>query len=200
MDFTKEIKGHTLEYFDDIHVYLVDGMRIPSVTGIMKCKFGHKYDFVNPQLLERSARAGTAVHEAIENYCKYGEVEDLIELRNFRFLEEKFNFKPIDNEVPVVLFEGDEPICTGRLDLVIDINNELGLADIKHVSTIDKNYLAYQLNMYRLAYQQCYGLEIKHLHGIQLKDNKRKFIDIPINENLVTEIIEEWRKQNEQHK
>ena len=26
MDFTKEIRGHTLEYFEDEHLYLVDGL------------------------------------------------------------------------------------------------------------------------------------------------------------------------------
>ena len=31
-DFTKDIKGYTLEYFDDDHVYLVDGVIVPSIS------------------------------------------------------------------------------------------------------------------------------------------------------------------------
>ena len=40
MDITKEIAGHTLEYIDDSHTYLVDGVIVPSITQILKLKFG----------------------------------------------------------------------------------------------------------------------------------------------------------------
>ena len=36
-----EIAGHTLEYFDDTHEYLVDGLLVPSITQILKYKFGN---------------------------------------------------------------------------------------------------------------------------------------------------------------
>ena len=40
---TWKIKGHTLEYIDEIHQYLVDGKCVPSITQILKIKFFKKY-------------------------------------------------------------------------------------------------------------------------------------------------------------
>ena len=43
-DFTVKIREFTLEYFDDEHLYLVDGLIVPSITQILKIKFGGKYE------------------------------------------------------------------------------------------------------------------------------------------------------------
>lgn len=182
---TWEIKGFTLEFFEDTHTYLCDGIIIPSITQILKTKFGNKYDFVKKSKLDEAAEKGTVVHEAIEKYCKTGEESDLIELKNFKFLQKHYGFDVVDSEVPVILFQDEEPIAAGRLDMVIKIEDKIGGADIKRTSTLDKNYLAYQLNMYRIAYRQCYGIEWEFLRGIHLRENVRKFVEIPVNEELV---------------
>lgn len=198
MDYTREIKGHTLEYFEDEHLYLVDGLIVPSITQILSAKFGKKYDHVDKGTLRRAADAGTRVHGAIERYCKTGEEdEDLIELKNFKFLQRQYGFKVWDNEVPVILFKDDEPIAAGRLDMVIQIGDQFGGADIKRTSVLDKEYLAYQLNLYRIAFCQCYGMDWEFLRGIHLREDVRKFVTIPINEQMAWELIDEWRGTNE---
>ena len=45
------ICGHILEYIDSTHTYLVDGVIVPSITQIMKLKFGNKYDGVDKDVL-----------------------------------------------------------------------------------------------------------------------------------------------------
>ena len=194
MDFSETIRGHTLEYIDDIHTYLVDGVIVPSVTQILKIKFSNKYNGVNRAILNRASEKGTEVHEAIENYCKHGTESDLVEVRNFKFLQKQYGFEVLDNEVPVILFKDDEPIAAGRLDLVLEIDGRIGGGDIKRTSTLDKNYLAYQLNLYRIAYMQCYDVEWQFLKGVHLRENVRKFIDIPINEQLAWDLVEEYLK------
>ena len=194
MDTTNIIAGHTLEYIDDIHTYLVDGVIVPSVTQILKLKFGSKYDNVSRQTLQRAAEKGTEVHEAIENYCKHGTESDLVEVRNFKFLQKQYQFKVLDNEVPVILFKDDEPIAAGRLDLVLKMDGRIGGGDIKRTSTLDKEYLAYQLNLYRIAYLQCYDVAWEFLKGVHLRENVRKFIGIPINEQLAWDLVEEYLK------
>lgn len=191
-DFTQEIGDYTLEYFDDDHVYLVDGVIVPSITQILKLKFGKKYDGVDKAVLRRASQAGTEVHEAIENYCKHGEVKDLQELKNFLFLQKQYKFEVIENETPVILFVNDQPFSAGRLDMVLEMNGELGGADIKRTSTLDKEYLAYQLNLYRIAYWQSYGEEWKFLRGIHLKDDIRKFVKIPINPDVAYQLINDY--------
>ena len=167
-------------------------MILPSITQILKIKFGHKYDDVPKEVLSRAADKGTAVHKAIEDYCKLGLDSDLLELRNFKFLQKQYKFEVLDNEVPVVLFKDDIPVACGRLDLVLKIGNDVGLGDIKRTSVLDKEYLAYQLNLYRIAYQQCYDKEITFLKGVHLRKDIRKFVDIPINEKLAQKLVEEY--------
>ena len=184
------IAGGTLEYFNDTHTYVYEGEILPSITQIMQIKFGNKYQGIDKRTLEKAAMKGTAVHEAIENYEKHNiEDKECIELRNYKFLKRKYNFECLDNEVPVVLFLDGVPVGAGRLDLVIKENEKIGLGDIKRTSTLDKEYLAYQLNLYRIAYQQCYGVEIKHLKALHLRENTRKYINIPINENEAIKLV-----------
>ena len=189
---TWEIKGHVLEYFDDTHTYLVDGIIVPSITQILKIKFKNKYSGVDEKVLNRASEKGTQVHEAIEKLCKTGEVEDLKEVKNFLFLQKQYKFNTIDNEVPIILFRDNTPVGAGRLDLVLEENQELGLGDIKRTSVLDKEYLGYQLNLYRIGYQQCYDKDITFLKGLHLREDVRKYINIPINEELAQKLVDEY--------
>lgn len=194
---TWEIANHTLEYFDDTHEYLVDGILVPSITQILKIKFGNKYDGISTKILNRAAEKGIEVHEAIEQFCKTGKASDLKEVRNFKFLSNKYNFKVLDNEIPIILFKDNVPVAAGRLDLVLELDNKIGGADIKRTATLDKEYLAYQLNLYRIGYKQCYGVEWQFLKGIHLRGDVRKFLNIPINENIAWELVENFMKMEE---
>lgn len=188
-DYTCDLAGHTLEYIDDGHTYLVDGLIVPSITEIVKYKVSGKYDGVSSATLTRAAEAGTAVHEAIERYCKYGEESDLPEVRNFAFLRDQYGFTVLANEVPVILSMNEVPVAAGRLDMVLEMNGQVGGADIKRTSSLDRAYLAYQLNLYRIAYAQCYGVEWEFLRGIHLREDVRKFVQIPINEQAAREAL-----------
>lgn len=185
------IKGYDLEFIEDTHTYLVNGVIVSSITQILKHKFGGKYKYVNSKLLKKTADLGTKVHKTIEDYCRYGKEDDSRELRNFKFLQKHYKFNVVDNEVMVILFKDDKPISAGRLDLVLEIDGKIGGGDIKRTSTLDKEYLAYQLNLYRIAYRQCYNIEWEFLKGIQLKENKRRFVDIPIDEHSAWDLVNE---------
>lgn len=194
---TVEIKGGVLEYIDETHTYLYDGIILPSITQLLKAKFGSKYNNIPKQTLERAAMQGTAVHQAIEDYEQQNIETDLPELYGYKSLKEEYQFECVGNEVPVVLFKDGEAVACGRLDLVLREGDEIGLGDIKRTYSLDKNYLAYQLNLYRIAYQQCYGQEISFLRGLHLREEKRKYVSLPINENLVSEILEQYETENE---
>lgn len=189
---TWQINGYTLEYIDESHIYICDGVIIPSITQLLRKKFGGKYAKVPKDVLKRAADKGTALHRAIEDYCQTGEEADLKEVRNFKFLQKKYDFTVIGNEIPVILeWEPKKPICAGRLDLVLFMGGEVGIADIKRTSTLDKMYLGYQLNLYRLAYLHSYGTDVQFLKGVHLRDDVRKFVDIPINETVIKEFLKE---------
>ena len=69
---TWEIKGEQLEFIEDGHIYLYGGIILPSITTILKAKFGGKYTNVSRDVLQRASELGTQVHEAIEDYEKRG--------------------------------------------------------------------------------------------------------------------------------
>ena len=189
-----EIGGHSLEFLNDEHQYLCDGVCVPSITQILKTRFGKKYEGIDTDTLKRASEKGTELHQAIEDYCKTGKETDLIELRNFKFLQNQYGFNVIENEVPVILSIDSVPICAGRLDMVLMLNDQVGIADIKRTSALDKNYLAYQLNLYRIAYRQTYGIEADFLRAIHLREDVRKFVNIPINEPLAMDLVYEYMR------
>ena len=191
MDYTVEIKGHTLEYFDDGHLYLVDGCIVPSITQLLKAKFPDMYKGVPEGMLNRASEEGTRLHDAIERLCTEGESEEMKEVENFLFLKKKYNFEVLENEVPVILFDGDKPIAAGRLDLVLKMGDKLVGADIKRTAKLNKEYVGLQLNLYRIAYRQCYGKEWKELRAVHLREDTRKFVKIPINEEYAREVIKD---------
>lgn len=194
---TVTIKGGVLEYIDETHTYLYDGVVLPSITQLLKVKFGNKYNGIPKETLERASVQGTTVHKAIEDYEQSGAESDLPELRNYKFLKKAYNFECVANEIPVVLFQDGEAVACGRLDLVLTEDDKIGLGDIKRTSTLDKNYLAYQLNLYRIAYQQCYDTPVDFLRGLHLREDTRKYVNLPINENLAYEILNQYYKENE---
>lgn len=61
-----EIKGGVLEYIDETHTYIYEGVVLPSITQILKTKFGGKYDGIPKATLERASVQGSEVHKAIE--------------------------------------------------------------------------------------------------------------------------------------
>jgi hypothetical protein len=188
-----EINGNILEYDDTTHTYLVNGVIVPSVTQVMQVKFGNKYEGIRSEVLNRAAERGTTIHKAIENYCK-GMDDGSKEVHNFNFLMNYYKIKPVKNEVPIILMVDNQPVIAGRLDLVLQENDTLSLADIKTTSQLDKEYLAYQLNLYRLGYMQSYGERIDKLYGLHLRGDKRKLVELPINEDIALELLEKYER------
>lgn len=192
---TFNIKGGTLEYFDDTHTYLYDGLMLPSVTQILGVKYRNDYASVPPAVLNNAARRGTAVHKAIENYNNSGYDDGSEAVRNFKFLQKQYGFDVLDSELPLVLFKDDMPIACGRLDMTMMIDGHTGIADIKTVSALNKEKIAYQLNLYRIGLMQSYGVDAQFLKIIHLRDGIRKVIDSPVNEGMAWELIDKFLEE-----
>ena len=199
---TWKIGANTLEYDDDTHTYIVDGVIVPSVTQILAASFGNKYENVNKEVLSRAAARGTAIHKAIEEYCTIGRDDGSKEVHNFNFIKERYGFTVLENETPIIIIKDDTPIAAGRLDLVLGVTmkgkafylKETAIADIKTTSVLDKEYLAYQLNLYRIGYMQSYGRNVSELYGVHLREDKRKLVNIPVNEGIAWDIIDQYER------
>ena len=194
---TFSIKGGTLEFFPETHTYLYDGLMLQSVTQILGVKYKNDYASVPPAVLNNAAQRGTAVHKAIENYNNSGYDDGSEAVRNFKFLQKQYGFEVLDSELPIVIFKDDMPIACGRLDMTMLMDGETGIADIKTVSVLNKDKIAYQLNLYRIGLMQSYGVDAKFLKIIHLRDGVRKFIDCPVSEGMTWELIDKYLEESE---
>lgn len=191
---TFEINDHTVEFFPDTHTYIVDGIITPCVSNILAYKF-NDYAHIPKGFLQRSSEKGIELHQAIEDYERYGEPSDLTEFRNYIYLKNQYGFKNIANELPVLFTEGDRAVFVGTLDQVIEIDGKCGINDFKRVTAPNKKKITYQLNFYRMAYEQTYGRKIEFLSFTHLKEDVMRFHYLPINEEMAVDLLNEFLEE-----
>lgn len=165
-----------LAFDEGPHIYRLDGKPVPSVTKIMEPMTRAEYRNIPESVLDRAADRGTAVHNGIELWLKYG-LEDIPQ--EFRGYMDAFaawwdETQPeyVDSEVR--LYHKDFHYV-GTADLLLWIGEKLWLVDIKTTSRIISKSCAVQLEAYKQALSSM-GLEIQAKGIIQLKkDGKYKF-------------------------
>ena len=144
--------GVEIEFIEQTHQYLVDGMLVPSVSDLIKFIFPNKYSSIPPHILKAKAEFGTHVHDAIEKYEKCEDVELTLEeeicFSEYLALKEQFDIDPIEQET-LVHFE--DRYC-GRLDMIANVSGVRSLIDIKTTAKLDKESLSWQLSFYNMAY------------------------------------------------
>lgn len=193
---TWDINGRTLEFDEESHTYLCDGIIVPSVTSILKVFF-NDYSNVSRSVLEQASARGTELHAAIESYETTGQESDLKEFRNYLFLKRHFNIQNISNELPVIYEENGEVLFAGRLDQIIEIDGKLGINDFKRVAAPNKEKIALQLNLYKLAYEQSYHKEIQTLSFMQLREDTRRFYPLPIDEESTKNLLKKYQENKQ---
>lgn len=144
-------------YFDpEEHKYYVDGEEVPSVTTMLQSHFGNSYAAVRPDILEASARYGTNVHNQIEHFIDLRKedpnveiVSEYDEVKNyFEFVEPIYKISPIMTEKVIVLCFAGKVVAAGRFDMLCTVDGKMTLVDFKTTSTLKKQLVAAQLNLY----------------------------------------------------
>ena len=191
-----DINGHFLEFIPETHQYICDGILVPCVSNILAYKF-NDYSGVSREVLQRASEKGTEMHKAIELYEEQGITSDLREFRNYLFLKKQFKFENIANEVPVLYERGGRVLFVGTLDQVITLNGKLGINDFKRVSAPNKKKIAYQLNFYKMAYEQSYGKKIDFITFTHLREEVRRFQELPIDEASAVDLLNEYYEKEQ---
>lgn len=181
-----------VEYLDDVHIYLVNGVIVPSITSMLKSKFPAA-NSIPKQILDNARSRGNRVHKEIEDYENLESIANASEeLINYISLKEKHNFNVIDVEKIVVLEKDNKVVACGRLDQLIEINGEKAINDIKSTYKLNMEYLYYQTNLYRIAHNQTYGTDIKKCYATHLKGDTAKFKTIPADDAIVWKLIDNF--------
>ena len=204
---TWEIAGHTLEYNDESHLYICDGIIVPSVTTLLKRRFAKKYADVPEFVLKRAAWLGTTLHGAIENAEKSGDAESYIltetegaikdEFSGYLSLKNQYGFTVEGNEMPLVIPYKGEIIAAGRMDLLLmNRDGQLGVADIKRTAKLDEIYLSYQLTLYGRGIKYCYGVDPEFYRCVWLRKKEKAYRAIRPCEAQVDGLLEEIVNEN----
>ena len=195
---TFKINGHVVEFIPETHQYVVDGVLTPCVSNILAYKF-NDYGSVSKEVLQRASERGTELHEAIESYERRGVLSDLREFKNYLFLKKHHAFENIANEVPVIYEKDGTVLFVGTLDQIIEMNGKRGINDFKRVSAPNKQKIAYQLNFYKLAYEQTYKKTVDFISYTHLRETVRKFNLLPINEEVTLNLLNEFLESEKQN-
>lgn len=196
-----QIGKYQVEYLEDSHIYLVNGIILPSITTIISEMLGKdkSLESIPDNVLETARNRGNMVHKEIEHWEKVGyiEHEDCQEIYNYIELKVRNGFNVIDVEKIVILELDGNPIACGRLDQVIQINNECGINDIKSTYKLDYEYLYYQTNAYRIAHNQTYGTNYKKCYATHLRNDESSFKPILVNDEIVMQLFKDYVIRNE---
>lgn len=194
------IREHILEYDDDNHQYLVDGVIVKSVTQLMSSP--EEYAQIPKAVLDNAARRGTLIHETIEAFgdADNGTVsnpEIRNEIRGWFFLKRRYGFKVYKTEIPIIVPYNGVPIAAGRFDVLYN-NGEI-LADYKTTSKLYKDKVALQLTIYKKGLEYSYGVKPQELMAIWLKDLNHKAVKLdPLEEEAEKLLREEYKRCKEE--
>ena len=185
-----------IEFIEDKHIYLCDGVIVPSVSQLIRFKYPGQYDGVPDAVLKKKADYGTKVHRMIESYVS-GEItlEELkkrrvdpdikIAVEQFQILLDKYLFNIRDME-QTVSWKGR---YAGTYDIRTDDNIVI---DLKTTSSLHEDWLQWQLSLYAMAAgaDQRYGYVIWLPKG---KMGQVKQIDLLPAEECVR-LVDEYEK------
>lgn len=191
-----------VEYIEETHTYLVNGIIVPSVTQLLQFKFPDKYKGVPKQILNDKANYGTKVHKLIEILNRTNNFYPVIEVvEEFDYIIantlEQYVKISIENKIDVI--EQEQIVCNdklaGRFDLLARVDNVYSLCDIKTTSTLDKEYLSWQLSIYNYLG----NIEVEKLYAIWLpKKELGKLIEIEFKtKDEIENLIKEYEKSLE---
>jgi len=175
----------------DSRYYRRNGKYYPSVTYVLgyypKGKFFENWlkqvGFASDYIVKKAAEEGTQVHELCEEYLNGAELKFLDDYGRpqynpdvwqmfLRFVEFWEEFKPTLIETEVHLFS-DVLEIAGTCDLIVEINGETWLLDLK---TSNQLQLTYELQtaVYGQCYEECFGKKIDRYGILWVKSSKRK--------------------------
>ena len=195
------IRGHTLEYDDESHTYLCDGLIVPSVTEIIREYLGSKYDGVPADVLAEAARKGILLHEVIESAEKSAsaetyelssdEAEMSDEFASYLRLKKEYGITCEGNEMPLLIYHKGRIVAAGRMDmLAFNGDGELGIIDFKRTYELDDEYLAFQLTLYGMGVKYSYNIDPKFYACMWLRGKRGKFVPYDPIKKRVKEMLD----------
>lgn len=186
-----------IDFIEEQHIYLKDGILTPSVSEILHFIFPDKYKNVSTSVLNKKAKYGSKVHEAIEILEKNNKIIDLniyqqLSIEQYIKLKKKYDIEVLVQE-QMISYNYD--YC-GRFDMIAKIGKDICLCDIKTTAELDEEYLSWQLSYYELAtgktFDKLYAIWLPKKQLGELVEIKRKSKEELLNK---LEEFKSWKKK-----
>lgn len=194
---------------DGRHEYRLGFEELTGVTGVLKATiFKDKYAGIDEATLANAARRGTAIHEAVQQYETEGvftpfeiDTDYIAEaqgaLQSWIKFRKKQDFHTVDIEYLVT----NNIDIASKIDLVLQASDgRIILGDIKTTSKLDKDYLSWQLSIYKYFFEDMTGMEVSELWGLWYDRSKNKWTLVQIkarSREEIDKLIEDWRNGTE---
>ena len=174
-------QNNALEYIEESHTYLFNGVIIPSVTQIMKGSSEAYYRGISEAQLIIAADRGTRVHQAIYEFETQGkrttDSEITPYLTEYIIAKTRYKFKPIWQE-----FKLTNGLFAGTLDMLAEYNGQQVVIDLKATSKFNKSLAEIQLAGY-VELCEYNGIGINNTYILHLNSDKHKLHQVTPNYN-----------------
>lgn len=183
MDFTiPELQELTFD--SKKHYYRLNGRYIPAVSTVMKPLTSALYKDIDEAILKAAAERGTAVHEMIENYLKFGWTEPNPPYQGYfdAFLRWHNDYSPtlVSSELRAY-----HPLYhyAGTSDFLGYIDNRLTLVDFKTTAVLHDHLVRIQDEAYARALRE-HKVPVEVGGAVQLmKDGTYRYITFEIGDS-----------------
>lgn len=190
---TMKLKQSQVTFDAATHTYHLGGVVLQGITGtLIKRAFPDKYKDIDPEVLAEAARKGHELHEAIQNFDRFGITSNDERLGNYTHIKEYYGFTTIENEYLV----SDNEHYASSIDVVMENKQgEVVLADIKTTYTLDRASTALQLSIYKRWFEQMNdGLKVTHICAIWMPNKDHSICDVvelsPVSNDVIDALIE----------
>ena len=194
-----ENRPKDVEFIEEGHLYLKEGVLIPSVSQILEFIFPNKYAGIPEYILNNKANFGTEIHKIIQDYEEKKEAPTSTDIHvklafeQYLKVKEKEGILPSNFEELIVY----KDLYAGRLDMIAGINLYRCLVDIKTTQKLDEESLSWQLGMYKLAWEHLNPKQpIEHCYCLWLpkKDLGQLVKVLPKTKQQIEKVLMEYAK------
>lgn len=187
-----------LEFDEETHTYIKNGIILKSVTQILQELFPLKYDNVPKEVLQNKANYGTELHKFIEIIEKKKPKKPLAYIKRYYkpniYQEESLkDYLKIKDEYKIKITDSEKRISyeykyAGTLDLKGYVNGKSAIIDIKTTYELDDVYVSFQDSLYEMADEP-----VKKLYCLWLpKGHRGKLVEVKrINKKVLKKLIGE---------
>lgn len=177
------LKKCPVEFDELAHTYTLDGKQLSGITGIIKdYLFPDMYKNVHERTLEAAAERGSSVHSQVQMI-----INGFPPARTDRSVEAFFDKMQGTEFIASEYLVSDLHHFASAIDI---IDSRLNLYDIKTTSTLNGEYLSWQLSIYAYLFElQNPTLKAGALYGCHLRDGKANVIQV---ERINSEIIADF--------